>query len=415
MTKISRLALAAMLALGAGSVATSPALAKDKSKEAGAPAMKLSKDVQAPLAEAQKLVAANDMAGALAKIQAADAVKKTPDDAYMVNVMKLNVGITQKDNALIEQALEGALASGKVSAEDQPKFVRNLAALAIQKNDYPKAIAQYERLAQLTPNDPEVTVNLAELYQRSKNTPQAVATLRKAIDAKKASGQPVPEAWYRREVAIAYDAKLPETNSATQALVAAYPSPTNWRDALVIFRETGKLDDQANLDAMRLMRAANALNGERDYAEYAESAAQRGLPGEAKTVLDEGIAKNMLSSSKPFVKDIQTSVNPKIAADKASLVGLEKDAKGPKGTGKGAAATADGYLGYGQWSKAAELYKLALQKGGVDTAAVNTRLGYALAMSGDKAGAQEAFKAVQGSPQRQMLAQYWLIWANQKA
>lgn len=416
MTKISRLALAAMLALGTGSVAMTAAIAKDKPADASKPAPpKLSKEVQQPLAEAQKLMGAGDVDGALAKIQAADAVKKTADDAYMVNVLKLNAGITKKDNALIEQALEGALASGKVSAEDQPKFIRNLAALAMQRNDNAKALAEYEKLAALTPNDGDTLVSLAELYQRNKQTPKAIETIDKAIAAKKASNQPVPEAWYKREAAIAYDAKLgPQAQAALVSLVTAYPNPTNWRDALTIFRE-GKIDDQVNLDVMRLMRAAGALNGERDYVEYAQTATLRGLPGEAKTVLDEGVAKNYLTNAKPYMKDLRSATDPKIAGDKASLAQLDKEARGPKATGKGAAATADGYFGYGEYAKAADLYKIALAKGGVDAATINTRLGMSLALAGDKAGADAAFKAVQGNPQRQQLAQFWTIWMSQKA
>src|SRR3546814_20008795 len=66
-------------------------------------------------------------------------------------------------------------------------------------------------------------------------------------------------------------------------------------DSLIIFRDTGKLDDQATLDLMRLMRAAGAMKGEADYYEYANSAYMKGLPGEAKAVIDEGIAKKMLN------------------------------------------------------------------------------------------------------------------------
>lgn len=411
MKKFSSIALGAALVLGVagGAVIAEPAAAQKQKP------VKLSKEVQSALAQAQKLQQAGDLAGATAQLQAADAAKKTPDDAYMVNAVKINVALAAKDNAMLEQAIEGALASGKVPAEDQPKFIRNLGALAVQRNDYAKATQQFERLAQLTPNDSEVTVQLAELYQRTKQTPKAVAMLRQAIDAKKASGQPVPEAWYKRQLAIAYDAKLAsELPSASAALVAAYPTPSNWRDSIVIFREVVKLDNQADLDAMRLLRAAGALAGERDYAEYAESASQRGLPGEAVAVLDEGVAKGALNSSKPYVKELRGLTSPKVAADKASLTTLERDARGPKGTGKTALATADGYLSYGNWAKAAELYQLALKKGGVDAATANTRLGIALARAGRKAEAEAAFKAVQGGA-RQQLAQYWLVWLGQQA
>src|SRR3546814_3129104 len=81
----------------------------------------------------------------------------------------------------------------------------------------------------------------------------------------------VPETWYKRMLAIAYDAKRMDLAvPASLDLVSAYPSADNWRDSLIIFRDTGKLDDQATLDLMRLMRAAGAMKGEADYYEYAK-------------------------------------------------------------------------------------------------------------------------------------------------
>ena len=338
---------------------------------------------------------------------------KNADDGVVINQLRLNAGILAKDNAMIERGLEAAVASGRLSAEDQTKYIRNLGAMALQRNDYAKATAQFEKLIAQNPNDAAMMVEVAELQRRQKQNTKAVATLQQAIKVHEAGGAKAEETWYRRALAIAYDAKLPaETTSTSEALVRAYPNATNWRDVLIIFRDTGKFDDQGNLDILRLMRANSALAGERDYAEYADTAAIRGLPGEANSVLDEGIAKGALQAGKPVVKELKAAVAPKIAADKASLPGLEREAAAAK-NGKSAASTADAWIGYGNYAKAAELFQLALKKGGVDANTVNTRLGYALAKSGDKAGAAKAFKAVVGPP-RDQLARYWEIWlANQ--
>jgi tetratricopeptide (TPR) repeat protein len=80
-----------------------------------------------------------------------------------------------------------------------------------------------------------------------------------------------------------------------------------------------------------------------------------------------------------------------------SLAPTEARAKSA-GDGKLAALTAEAYYGQGNYAKAAELYRTALQKGGVDAGEVNTRLGIALAAQGDKAGATAAFDAVKGAP-----------------
>jgi hypothetical protein len=73
---------------------------------------------------------------------------------------------------------------------------------------------------------------------------------------------------------------------------------------------------------------------------------------------------------------------------------------------------ADSLYGYGQYAEAAELYRAALQKGGVDANLANTRLGEALALAGQRAQAEAAFHAVTGP--RAELAQYWLLWLSSR-
>jgi tetratricopeptide (TPR) repeat protein len=408
--RASAVALAATLLTAAPHAAF--AQKKKEEEKGGAPALKLSKPVQSLAAQAQKLQQEANHPGAVELLKQADAIpNKNADDNYIVSMLRLNSAITLKDNAMIEQSLEGALASGKLSAEDQAKFRRNLGAMALQRQDYGKAQAEFEALIAMNPNDPSLLIEIAELQRRQGQNQKAVATLQQGIATQEKGGTKPDESWYRRALAIAYDAKLPaETTSTSEALVRAYPNATNWRDVLVIYRDTTRFDDQGNLDILRLMRANSALAGERDYAEYAETASLRGYPGEAKAVIEEGIAKGALKSTTPFVKEVLAAVNPKIAGDKASLPGLEKEARAAA-NGRAALGTADAHLGYGNYAKAAELYKVALAKGNVDAATVNTRLGFSLGKSGDKAGGQAALAAVT-TPPRDQLAKFYLIWLN---
>src|SRR3546814_19869714 len=67
--------------------------------------------------------------------------------------------------------------------------------------------------------------------------------------AKKATNEAVPETWYKRMLAIAYDAKRMDLAvPASPDQVSAYTSADNWPASLIIFRATGKLDDTATLD-----------------------------------------------------------------------------------------------------------------------------------------------------------------------
>jgi tetratricopeptide (TPR) repeat protein len=323
--------------------------------------------------------------------------------------LKLNAGIGLKDNVLIEQTLSKMLATGKVPAADQGKFYRTVGSLALNRKDYNAATIAFEQLVKINPADGESQVALAELYAAQKQTGKAVATLNTAIAAQKAAGQAVPEAWYRRALAFAYDGKQAgQLQPAALALVRAYPNPVNWRDALVITRDSFQLDDQGSLDFMRLQAATNSLNGERDFVEYADTALGKGFPGEAQYAINEGLKKSMLVASKPLVAELKKSADSKVPADKAALPGLEREIKG---NAKLALATGDAYYGYGDFAKAATLYKQAVGAPVVDQATANLRLGMALARSGDKAGATAALSAVKGGP-REVLAQYWLVFVG---
>lgn len=420
---MGRFTLAAMAAL----IAIGTAAPADAQRNRGG-SVKLSKGVQTALAQAQPLLqkamaaqqagdqttATTEARNALAYIEQAAAVEnRTADDDFTIHQMRLNVGIITNDNAQLLQALEAGLASGKLPAEDQQKYLRNIGALSLQANDNARAMQAFEQLIALNPNDPQLLVEVAELHRRNNDAAKAVATLQQAITAQEAAGSKADESWYRRALAVAYDAKLPaQTVASSEALLRAYPNPTNWRDVLVIFQSSAKFDDQANLDIMRLMRTNDALAGERDYVEYADTAVLRGLPGEANAVLDEGIAKKALDPTKPFVKELKGAVAPRVASDRASLNGLAKESASAK-DGRAAIGTGDAFLGYGEWARAAEMYRLALQKGNVDANAANTRLGLALGKSGDKAGAEAALNAVTGEPRTQ-LAKYYLIWLAQQ-
>ena len=133
--------------------------------------------------------------------------------------------------------------------------------------------------------------------------------------------------------------------------------------------------------------------------------------GEVKAALDEGRSKGVLSTSDGA--DFYSVASQRMAGDKASLGSAERDAA-KSSTGKIASATADAYFGYGDYAKAVSLFELALQKGGIDTDEVNTRLGIAKAMAGDTAGAKAALAKVTTGT-RGGIAKMWTDYLNKKS
>ena len=425
MKLVSKMAVALALAAGVSGVAMSPALAQKKGKEAAPAAFspKLSKEFRAAAQPVQKAIEAKDFATARAALPTLTTAATAADDKFYLGQFKLQIGLGLQDKALQKEAINDVLNSGSAgAAAETGKFAFFAGQFAYQDKDYATAV---QRLTQARdsgyqPKDAngqptrDIDLMLAEANFRSNRTTEGLAGLEAAIQAEKAAGRKAPADWYQRAASVAYQAKMmPEVAKWTRLQIVDYPTPENWRSALVIYSDSQKMDDQTNLDLMRLQRAAGALSGERDYFEYALLADKVGLPGEAKAVVDEGLAKGSFNKSSKAINEIGNLANSRVAGDKASLPAAEKSAASAA-NGKIALSTADAYFGYGDFAKAAELYRLAIQKGGVDANVANLRLGMALARAGQKDAARQAFGQVTAG-QRAEIAKFWTLWLDQQA
>ena len=404
MRNIARLALSAALALGCTSLAHAQAPAADRDYS-------VSKPEREALQALQTAVTARDVAGARSAYSTAQSVAQGSDGRYLAGALLFRLGVDTGDRRLQLQGIDAMVASGVPTSDQLPSLYRNQASLAASSGDNKKAEAALLKLAELKPDDVEALIALAQIKATQKKASQALTLLDRAIAMKRGSGQPVPESWYKFAVRTAFDAKLvPETAKFARDWIAAYPSTENWRDAISDYRDIAALDKASDVDALRLMRFTRALAGERDYYLVAESLTKAGYAGEAKAVLDEGIAAKAVDAGKAPVAARPNA--KKIAADKAALAKAEKSALA-SATGTAALNAADSYFGFGQYEKAVPLYRAALQKGSVDAGLVNTRLGMALAMSGNKAEAEAALRAVTGI--RTDLAALILVWVGQRS
>lgn len=409
MIRFSKAALLAAAAIGltTGAAATAQQPAKD------AKDFKLTKEVRNLVAEAQKQVAAGDNAGALAKLNEALPLSKTPDDRFIIGNVMIDAASKANDQANQRRGVDIMIESGAVTGPELGKFQFYAGRFSYAAGEYDKALTQLNAAKASGHTDPQMDILIADASFKGNKPAEGLSTLRKAVDAEIAAGRKPDEAWLKRGLAAAYQAKQPDQVAWwSQASVKAYPTPQNWRNALVLYREGAALDSQADLDMLRLMRATKALSGERDYFEYANSANERGLPGEAKAVIDEGRAAGAMGSDTAAVKEIYTIAAGKVKSDQASLASSEKAAATAK-EGRVAASTGDAYLGYKDYAKAAAMYELALTKGGVDANQVNTRLGIAHALGGQKEAAKAAFAKVTGP--RAGVANYWQLYLDQTA
>jgi len=385
---VSKMALA--IALGGMAVAA-PAFAKKEQKQEK-PADKASPAVQKASFDAQKAADAGDIPTALTNYAAAKAAMTTDDDKFMVGRVGYQIYQKNKDMALFAEAVDLMLASGKSSPDAQKQLYFAQGQIAYNSKDFAKAAVAFKNAETAGSADPDLVPLLVESTAQSGQTLQAINVLNEEVAKRQAAGQPVPAEWYQRGLAIGYKAKpnpaeAAAVNSATLELakkwVAAEPQPRNWNAALEIYSQQYKLGNDDRTEVLRFLRAAGALQGDADYREYALNVYLR-FPNEALQVLQEGSSKGIVNVTK---------------GDAADVMGIVK--------GKVALSTADAYVGYADYAKAIDLYKIALAKGGVDAATVNLHMGWAQALSGDAAGAKTSFAAVTGA--KKPLADFWVI------
>jgi len=356
-----------------------------------------------------KAMEANATADVSAQVAAAHAAAKTADEHYLAYQLQLKAAMGVKNEAEMGKAVDGMLSTG--AAPQELLAPLHLAAGKVRYNQkqYSQAAAEFQKVLQLDPANSEAKTLLAQTQLNSASPADAVAMLQKNIAEQSAGGAKAPEDLYKQAISAAYKAKLPAAVDLSRKWVAAYPTPTNWSDAIRIYRSLNTVDDASTLDLLRLARAAGALNGEADYDRYAYAALTKGYPGEALTVLNEGIKAGTVDPNKTPFKEELAQAKAKSAGEEATLESSAKTGLA-SGTAKTALATGDLLYGYGQYAKAAELYRAALKKSGADANLINLHLGMALARSGDKAGAAAALNAVTGAQAE--IAKYWLAYVS---
>jgi tetratricopeptide (TPR) repeat protein len=429
-SRVARLArpvaFGAIFLIGAAASAQTPAPQPTPLQPVGR-SLDLGRDERLALQALETAARLPDRAAQDAALAAARSAVRSNDGRYALGHYQLEIARLRQDIAMASQAVDAMVSSGMATSDELASLLINQAGRAYQEGEYVRAERLLSRAAEAQPNNHSILADTAQVksqiasaYARDPRRQaeaqaaygESVTMLRRAIELQRTSGQPAPESWYLRALSMSFDRNLaPQGIGVARDLVTLFPSSRNWRDALLAYKQLTPPDPALDLDIRRLMRAAQALAGERDYLDYVEALrpapAGAGLAGERKAVLEEGISRGMLDANEPRVRQQTTEINRQATAERGAL-GRRRTEALAAATGAPARAVADAYFGSGQYAEAAELYQAALQKGGEDANLVNTRLGAALALAGRRAEAEAAFRAVTGP--RADLAGFWLAW-----
>ena len=428
---IGKTALALALSTGALTVGATAAFAKEKEPKVEKAAY--SKEFVAAAAPMQKTIAALDeakkkgadaaaqkalLANAPTELAAAEAAAKTPLDRMAVGGWAVSVGGTLNDLVMRQRGMQNMLDSGLVPAANVTEYQFYLGNFAYSNKDYATAVKALTTVVSANYKDDTAAELLADSYSQQGQNAEALAALKSAVDARKAAGGEVPEAWFKRANLIAYKNRLgPQAVEWSTMMVESNPTPLNWLGAGQLVREFGTFTNQESLDLGRLLLRTGGFQNdpkyvEREYVEYIEAADPRRLPGEVLKVAQMGVTAGVLKANDAFVADAISQSKSRIGPDKASLPALDREARAGK-DGKSALAMADAYLSYDEPAKAEEMYKMAIEKGAIDKDRALTRLGIAQIDLDKFEEAKASFAQVSGP--RAPLARLWSTFATTQA
>ncbi len=308
--------------------------------------------------------------------------------------------------------LYALIANPRTPPTELPKYLYRLGAISFETKQWARATDLFTRAQQAGSTEPNLPLYLIKSKVEAGDIAGGLAQMDALWTANAAQ---VTDDYYNYAIAKANKANLrAETVKWMRRQLAAIPTVIQWNETLYFYglqpQSMVKLDAGQQVDLFRLLHLSKAIADQAGYENYILASAAAGLQGETKSVIAEAKAGGKLPAPiNPAIATVSAKADVAVKAE-GTLAALDKKA-GAAAKGETSAQAGDAHLGRGEYAKAITLYKQALTKGVTDTDAVNTHLGIALAMSGDKAGARTAFTAVTGA-QRADIAAFWLTWID---
>src|SRR3954465_3483799 len=368
---------AALTAILLGTAATGGAALL---RSASAQAATVSAKVGPLLKEAQALIAAKNYSAAKAKLNEADSLKSTPDDAAIINQFRSAISISSAD----PNTPGGAKA----------KFAQDYSA-----GKWKDVIADAEYLKKNNVFDAQAQLVVGQAYYKAGDYPGCVRYTKTL-----GTGETALALQARCAYEVGDDASL---RAALEQLVARTGKPEYWIGLLKLGERARGLSDHNTLDINRLRLLTGAASTKDDYISLAQFALQFGFAAEAQGVMEKGgklltddRSQRLMARAK---QDAATQ-----AASEAKVLATAKAA--PQGDDE--IKIGERMIGEGKAKDAINVIQEGLKKPLKDANNGQIRLGQAYLAAGQKKDAQAAFSKVKALEKDAMVAHLWFLAAS---
>ncbi len=333
--------------------------------------------------------------------------EKTAYDNYVINVLQIQAYQGKNDTTDLVQALGSAAQSQYASAEQQKTWYKFIAQYYFQQKDYNKSLDAAQDAIKHGANDADTQQLVAKAQYLAGKFKDAAQTMTEIVSKMERPDEDSLKMQWQ------FDLKAEDKSGAdktVERLVALYPKPEYWAQALASLVRMDIKDSHLQLNVYRLMKDVGVLKLPTDYAEMAELALDQGYPGETVSVLQEAFQKNVFTEQrdKDRYQHLLDGAKQRAAQDQPTL------GKTEPADGNGLLQLGVAYLTYGQADKAISYITKGIQKGGLkSTDDANVELGIAQLKSHDAGSAQKSFDKAASSqnPGYARLGKLWSLHA----
>ena len=354
-----------------------------------------------------------DFAAARAQVPALLAAIENADDRFLAGNVTYVLGNKLSDRSLQQQGLELMLASGKAPAAAVAEINYFLGEWAYDAQQWARARQYLTAALAAGYTQGNAAGLIVETHFHEGQHEQGVGSLETLVQQRASAGQEVPEAWLRRGLQAGYDAQNVDLASKWAGmLVDRYPTTDNWTRALQLVGALQPLEPQAQLDLLRLMALTNTLSGRDLYARYVAAADPRVMATEVSRVLAAGAQAGVFGPGDEVYDEAKRVSDERAPAEAGDAARYAAEARG-SASGRAAENAGELFLALQSYPQAEEMFKLALEKGGIDRDAALTRLGIAQVQQGKLEEARASFQQVSGT--RAVVAKLWSAYAASKA
>ncbi len=373
---VSRLTMAAAIALAVPAGLAAPAMAQA-----------LSPNVGKPLQEASSLAKSGNLSAAMARVNAARSAADTGVERRKVAEMAAYV---------YTRGGKWSAAARELEAIGAP--ATQLAPLYYRSGDFAKAIALGKKAGGV-----QGQTIVAQSYFRQGRFSDAANVYEDLIRRYGAR-----EGWLQNLANVQYKSGDKKAYLATtERLIRVDPSPARWR-ALLIDLKKETMPREAKLTLYQLMRETKNITTPEDYQEFSKLAIVGNQPGLSKVALEEGVKSGVLSTSDSMTARLLEASTKRASAARADFAKLPK--------------TADGYMqggsalmGVGNYAKAAVYFSNAIKAGTPDIDQAHMLLGISQLRSGKLSEARKAFGAVAEDSPYSSVAALWSLYASTRS